>query len=131
MEVTIMQSELRLKGEDTVIDMVLKMSEGNPGAMTFLMNLIEESKYGGALGAYGQILLLDSIGLYADKAYMLWNDCCDKSIEQTELVLRNFQMGHLSKEEIHQNLSQCRAQPFTNLKTFEEMGLTPDMEKRE
>lgn len=126
-----MQSELRLKGEDTVIDMIMKMSGGNSRAMTFLMNLIEESKYGGALGAIGQILLLDTMGIYEDRAYMLWNDCCDRSIEQTELVLRNFQMGHLSKEEIQQNLSQCRAQPFTNLKTFEEMGLTPDMEKRE
>lgn len=47
------KSETRISANDNMIDVIVKMSDGNPECMTFLMDLIENSKYGGALGALG------------------------------------------------------------------------------
>jgi hypothetical protein len=114
----------RVKGTDTLFDMVVKMSEGNPGALTFFSEMLSKEDWNTPIpGAFLYILNLDDMGVYGSKAYMLWNDCCDRDLNKVELVLRNHQMGELSTEIILENLTQGYGTPFEGLKTLEELGL--------
>ena len=101
--------------------LIIAMSEGNPGAVTCMMKMIEKTDWYGELDGVVLILYLDTIGIYGSQIYMLWNDCCDRNLEKLELVLRNFQMGKLTAQEIIQNVSQERGTPFVGLKSLTEL----------
>lgn len=132
-----MNKECKIELKDTMIDIVVKMSEGNIGAVTCLMEMIEKKDWYYNTPSLLMIMNFDSLGLYGSKIYMLWNDCCDRDLVKLELVLRNWQMGKLSESEIYNNLNQGRGTPFTNLKSLEELfgigdisyGVNPKFEK--
>lgn len=111
----------KLKLEDSLLDIMMKMSEGNPGALTCLIEMAKKKDWYGEANEIVMIMSLDTMELYGLNLYMLWNDCCDRDLIKMELVLRNYQMGILSKEEIHKNLNQGRGTPFINLKSLEEL----------
>jgi hypothetical protein len=83
--------------------------------------MIKKTDWYGGLDGVVLILYLDTIGIYGSQIYMLWNDCCDRNLEKLELVLRNFQMGELTAQEIIQNVSQGRGTPFVGLKSLAEL----------
>jgi hypothetical protein len=116
-----MNRECRIQLHDSMMDIVTKMSEGNMGAITCLMEMIKKDDWYAGVHGVLMILNFDSMGLYGSKLYMLWNDCCDRDLIQLELVMRNWQMGELTKEEIHINLDKGRGTPFVNLKSLEEL----------
>ena len=111
----------KIKLEDSMMDIIVKMSEGNPGALTCLMSIMDKKDWFGGANSLVYILTFDTLGLYGSELYMLWNDCCDRNLEKLELVLRNYQMGKLSNTEIHKNLSQGRGTPFENLVSLEDL----------
>ncbi len=84
---------------DTLMDIMLKMSKGNPGAINVLMELYTT---GGkidpdsALEGLGSIFALDSHGIYADRIWMLYKDVCKCSIPHVIAVFRAYQMGQLA-----------------------------------
>jgi len=109
---------------DTPMEYIVKISEGNPGCLTFLMELMSKSKHlSWVFGPMSYIQALDNMGVYGSKAYMLWNDCCNRDIEQVELVFHNYLRCELSDKEIHENLDRPRGSPFENLKSFKELEL--------
>ena len=87
----------RIEMNDSVLDIFVKMGEGNPGAMTALMQLIGDAKTDpdSAFGGFGAILLLDSFEIYGTDIYVLWSDICDRDIVKTQAVLRACQLGLL------------------------------------
>jgi len=106
---------------DSIMDVMVKMSDGNPGAITCLMDIMQKQDWYGGADSFIMILSFDTLELYGSNLYILWSDCCDRDLVKLELVLRNWQMGNLTKEEIHKNLSQGRGTPFTNLKSLDEL----------
>lgn len=109
----------RIEINDGIEEVVLKMSEGNPGCAEFLMQLITKSKHNGELGGLGNIVLVDHIGLYGSQAYMLWNDCCDRDLEKVELVLENFRARTITRATIFDHVSGGRGKPFEYLVSFD------------
>ena len=103
----------RLAATDTVMDACVKMSDGNPGALTFCMALLNELPMG--------LLHMDTIGLYGSQLYMLWNDCCGRDMGEVKKVIQNYCAGILTAQEIRDNVSQPYGNPFPNLKTVEEL----------
>lgn len=91
----------------TIEDAVISMADGNPGAV-FCMTAMMNSNPMAML----DILYFDSLGIYGEKIYMLWNDCCDRSMEKLNATLKYFRSGKVSREKILENLSQVRATPF-------------------
>lgn len=87
----------RIKLTDNIMDVVLKMSDSNPGAMNTLMQIIEygrtESIQGGGLR---YILLLDSLGIYGTDIYVLNSDICNRDIPKMLAVLEAVQFGLFS-----------------------------------
>ena len=74
----------RLDLKDTAQDVVAKLSEGNPGAMSVCMEIITQGKTidpDDFMGGMSALLSLDSHGIYGTYIYLLHNDVCgSKSI---------------------------------------------------
>ena len=60
----------KLTGNMSAMDMIMIMSEGNPGAISVIMQMMNDSR------SFMDILLCDSLDIRGSKLYMLYNDCC-------------------------------------------------------
>lgn len=94
-----MQKE-RIKLTDSTMDVMMKMSDGNPGALNVLMQMLKSDSIDpdAAMGGLGSILLLDTWGIYGSDIYILNNDICDRDLPKTLAVLRATQMGMFSSD---------------------------------
>ena len=88
----------RIKLTDNVQDIMFKMSDGNSGALTVLMKLLAPNKIDPdtALPGIGEILQLDSYGIYGTDIYVLWNDICRGDLVKMLTILRATQLGLFS-----------------------------------
>ena len=103
----------KIKLFDNPMSIIEKMSEGNPGAMAFCFEALKDP------ADLHILLMCDTLGLYGPKLYMLWNDCCDRDIAKVRKVIKEWQSGRLSKEEINKNLDGGHGRPFDFLKEGE------------
>ena len=60
----------KITADMSTMDMIMVMSEGNPGAMSVLINMFQD--FEGITG----ILACDRLDIRGSKLYMLNNDCC-------------------------------------------------------
>lgn len=74
----------KLQLTDSGFDILMKMSDGNPGCLTFLMELAHKD----SMLLCSVALKLDSAELYGSEVYMLWNDCCDRDIDKTVRMIK-------------------------------------------
>ena len=83
---------------DSVLTILEKMSEGNPGAATVLVRIVKEGaeidpqSFAGELTG---ILSLDTYGIYGSKIWMLYKDVCGHSLVDMLALLRACQLGKL------------------------------------
>lgn len=96
----------RINASMSTMEVVMTMSEGNPGAMSVIMNMIATPK--GLL----DLLLLDSLDIRGSHLYMLNNDCCGRSPERFDRTLMMLRSGVFTEEEIRANLDRTYAIPF-------------------
>ena len=88
----------RIELNDTIPTIIVKMSGGNPGAATCMIEMI---KQGGKIdpqsfaGGLGAILSLDTLKIYEHRIWMLYKDVCKQNMETMLAVLRGHQLGFL------------------------------------
>jgi hypothetical protein len=80
---------------DSTDDMITKMADGNPGAVSAVFQLITEA---GSIDpqdfmGVGMVLHLDHLQLYGGDIYVIWNDVCDRDARKFRLLLRASQLG--------------------------------------
>ncbi len=63
--------------EDTIIESIVKMAEGNPGAITVMMSLVKEVDYG-----LISIMKLDDMNLRGWKIWVGFKDFCKSDINK-------------------------------------------------
>ena len=97
----------RLHLTDTVFTIVEKMCEGNPGAMQVCMELLNNDP------AY--LLLCDTLELYGEELYMLWNDCCGRDLPKMKKVLDAVRTGKISEATVHEHLKGGYGKPFEEI----------------
>jgi hypothetical protein len=88
----------KIQLEDSIQDIIVKMSDGNPGAVTTLIEVIKNGEKidpQSAFAGVGSILLLDSFGIYGSSIYILYNDKCNKNIRKFIMLLRAVQLGFI------------------------------------
>lgn len=88
----------RIKLDMTGIDMMVAMSGGNPGALNVCMELLEKTPVidpQSALMGFGPIFGMDTLGIYEERIWMLYQDVCSENVSATIAVLRGYQMGQL------------------------------------
>lgn len=76
----------------------MKMVDGNPGAISALTDLLENTEDVDpqcAFGKLGPLLSLDTHGIYGSDIYVLWSDKCDRDARKTLMLLRSVQLGFL------------------------------------
>lgn len=97
------EHKIRIDLRDTTLDAVMKVGEGNPGAISVCMGL---TQVGGridpdaALGGVSNILLLDSLGIYGPNIWILYKDRCGQNLAKMIAVLRAWQLGFVSGDAV-------------------------------
>ena len=98
--------------KDTPQDILLKMSDKNPGALSVLMSALERSHKidpQGAMGGVGIILLLDNFGICGSDIWILYKDVCGESLPAMFALVRSVQLGFLDKEALLESIRNCHA----------------------
>lgn len=90
--------ENKLKLEDSPIEAITKMSQGNPGAAMALTEIYGRSDIDtdSAFGSMGPIFQLDGHGIYGSDIYIPYSDICEKDVVSVYAVLRAVQLGLFS-----------------------------------
>ena len=94
----------KITGNDTGMDMIVKMSEGNPGAVNVLMQLITKTPTidpKSCMGGLGTILMLDSCNIYGSRIWMLYKDVCNENIATIIAVIRATQLDIITKSTLN------------------------------
>lgn len=87
----------RISIEDTAIDIVVKMSDGNPGAvacLSMIINAAPEIDPQDLMSPFGPILSLDQHGIYGSSIYVL-STKCNRDVRRLLMLLRAVQLGFL------------------------------------
>jgi len=87
----------------TINDMVIAMSDGNPGAITVLMDSILSSKEidpDNWVGELGMIMNLEMCEVYGSRIWMLFKDVCGERLGRTAAMLRAVQLGIISRVQL-------------------------------
>lgn len=85
----------RIDLHDSVMDLIMKLGEGNPGGLTVLMRMLKETKEwdDNPMGVLGYWLMLDAKEIYGSKIWILYKDLCQESLRKTLLAIRSIQLG--------------------------------------
>ena len=117
----------RIQLTDNVQDVLLKMVEGNPGAVTVCMQLLEKGRKidpDGFMGGLGIILSLDTHSIYGSRIWMLYKDVCGEHLGRMCGLLRAVQLGFFSDS----NLDAMIDGNYTGEKTLD--GLVVEVQER-
>ena len=113
----------RINLTDTIVDGLVKMAEGNPGAINAMMSVIthgDEIDPQSALGSFGTILSLDTHEIYGTDIYVLFNDQCNSNVRCFLMLLRAVQLGFFSEDRLQ---SIAGDQTRSNLLSEEELNV--------
>ena len=91
----------RLK--DDFNDVLIKMSEGNPGSLRVLFEILE-AKENDIFASLEVFSTLNDMKLYGAHLYMLWNDCCGNDINKTLLVIQKYREGKITDDDINERI---------------------------
>lgn len=81
---------------DNTATIVLKMSNGNPGAMNTIIELFQKGNEidpDDPICGLGRVLFLDTLGIYGTDIYVLYNDICERDLAKMCAVLFAVQFG--------------------------------------
>jgi hypothetical protein len=96
-----MANKIRLS--DSFSDVLVKMSEGNPGALNVCMDILNKGAKIDPDCPDPMLLILDldTMGIYGSKIWMLYKDVCGMNLAKTIAITRAYQLGLLSAQRIH------------------------------
>lgn len=87
----------RLGIQDNAVTMIVKMSDGNPGAANSLAEILQSKDNSVSFGGVHAILYLDTLGIYGSHIYVLHNDVCGRDVKKTLALITACQLGILSE----------------------------------
>lgn len=90
----------RIALSDDISSIVVKMSEGNPGAAQVLCSIVANATAidpdaGPAMAKLLPILTMDNLDIYGSRIYVLYSDICEKHLPSTIALLRAVHLGIL------------------------------------
>ena len=105
-----MNTNTRLTLDDTVMTSIMKLAEGNPGAMRVCSEIMKNGEKidPQGMGGFGSLLSIDSLGIYGSRIWLLYKDICRENLVYTIAVLRAWQLGLLPENTL-QRAIDCKA----------------------
>lgn len=101
---------------DSNMDVFMKISEGNPGAIRVVMELFRSNfDPDSPLGSYVPILSLDHHGIYGSSVWVLFKECCGGKILNVVTVLRAVQLGLFTDRELWDHIDTDKTLPMDDL----------------
>jgi hypothetical protein len=100
----------RITLNDSLIESIMKLMDGNPGAMSVCTMLIKEYSTidpQSALGPLSGVLSLDTHGIYGSNIWIFYKDICGESITDVIVVMRAIQLGHLAPSDLFKAIRNC------------------------
>lgn len=95
----------RIELTDSVMSIVMKMSDGNPGAVSALSEIIKHGPVIDPQSAMPEVmpmLHLDTHGIYGTDIYVLFNDKCHRNVRKLLVLIRATQLGFLPPHKLKQ-----------------------------
>jgi hypothetical protein len=95
----------RIQLTDSVMDMLIKMAEGNPGAIDAMLKIIEKSAEidpQSAMPSIMPILAFDTHGIYGSSIYVLYSDKCGRDVRKVLVLLRAVQLGLMPESKLQE-----------------------------
>jgi len=95
----------RIELTDNTMSALVKMAEGNPGALTTMMQILDEHDEidpQAAMGGLGAIMILDTWEIYGTDIYILFNDKCDRDVRRMLMLMRATQLGFFSQSKLQE-----------------------------
>lgn len=89
--------------EMNAMDVIMTLSDGNPGAMKVLMDSFEKMPQidpDDAFGSWGLLIHLDSMEIYGERIWMLYKDLCGQDMVNTIAMARAWQLGIVRSEDL-------------------------------
>ena len=101
---------VRIKLTDTMADVAYKMSEGNPGSLNVIVDLMDKADAIDPDCGFPMlhILGLDTLGVYGPRIWMLYKDVCKEDLKNVVIVMRAHQMGLLPIEVLKERIYHTR-----------------------
>lgn len=93
----------RISLTDTALSAIVKMAEGNPGAVSAISEIM---KHGPAIDPQSvmpdlmPILSLDTHGIYGSDIYVLYSDKCGRDVRKLLVLLRAVQLGIMQEQRL-------------------------------
>ena len=113
-----------IKGSDTVMDVFTKISKGNPGALSALMDIFKNAEaidpqcFGGGLIP---ILNFDTYGIYGTDIYILYNDQCKRDVRELLMLMRATQLGFFSEVQLRAIAGDQMGRELLNQKEMDDL----------
>ena len=99
-----MNHNQRIEMTDTIITAIVKLAEGNPGAVTAMAEMAKASPIADP-DAWSleltPLFSLDTLGIYGSKIWMLFKDVCKEDAVKALALLRAVQLGLLREDVLH------------------------------
>jgi len=98
------KKQVRIGRDDSPVDIILKLSDGNDGALVVCTDLFQHgAKIGvdAALKSLAPLLALDAANIYASRIWMLYKNVCGEDLTKMSAVLRASQLGFLSAGDLN------------------------------
>lgn len=102
----------RIQLTDSIVSILNKMSDGNPGAITVLMRAMKEGPAIDPQSVFGEIsviLALDTHDIYGSEIWMLYKDVCGQDLMLMLALLRSIQLGIAPESEIKAAIADTRS----------------------
>jgi hypothetical protein len=77
----------------STMDILMAMSEGNPGALRVCAELVKAEHI-------MTLLMLDTIGVYGSRIWMLYKDVCGEDLQVMCRVLDTWRKGDITKAQL-------------------------------
>lgn len=96
----------------TAVDVIVALADGNPGAVSVMMQMLKEGERidpDNAMGGFGNLLSLDSLDCYGPRIWMFYKDVCGQSLHAMLGLMRAYQLGFLSQDKLNAAIDGDRA----------------------
>lgn len=102
----------RIDLDDTIMDIICKLSGGNPGAMNVMMQMLAQTGTidpNHVLGGAGAVMALDTLNVYESKIWVLYKEICNEDLVTMLGLMRGVQLGYMHTSELTEPLSTQHA----------------------